>query len=129
MFLISTELLPIQNMVMVVAEIVLWKFIVRFKTGHKFIHKSFFTLVQFISGIQVPIMQILEGHVALTTERLVIKNADKVTLNTETDEMIIYGIDYVEFKGKVFSDSSFERRLMKYILGEEVALMGHQKKN
>lgn len=74
-------------------------------------------------------MQILEGHVALTTERLVIKNADKVTLNTETDEMIIYGIDYVEFKGKVFSDSSFERRLMKYILGEEVALMGHQKKN
>ncbi|WP_026954426.1 hypothetical protein [Algoriphagus vanfongensis] len=71
-------------------------------------------------------LQVMEGNVSLTTDYLKIKNADKVTFNKETDEIIVYGTYSVEFKEKLVSDSTLDKGVLKYTLGEKVAYMGHK---
>ncbi len=61
------------------------------------------------------------GNVSFKTDIIELKNADKILLNNNTNEIIVSGLSEFTIDGAIQVSEKAEKKIMRYKIGERIA--------
>ena len=64
-----------------------------------------------------------QGNVYFKSEIIELENADKITLNKNTNEIIVAGLKEFTIDGAIQIKDKAEKKILKYTIGERIAYL------